>query len=55
MRKNPNVGLEQFTFMTKLPPGDALLVHTFVGEHLYTHDEFQKYLKSLGVSTKITA
>ena len=54
MRKNPSVGLDQFKFMTKLEPADALFVHTFVGEHLYTHDEFQKYLKSLGVSTKIT-
>lgn len=35
-----------------LPEDEAILVSTFVGDHGYTHDEFQKLLKKLGVAQK---
>ena len=53
MRKNPDATPEQLVHMTKLSLGDAILVHAFVGENLYSHDEFQAYLKTLGVTGKI--
>jgi len=53
LRKQPQTNMEQFAFMTKLSPEDALFVYTFIGDHLYSHDQFQAYLKSLGVSNKI--
>lgn len=53
LRKNPQTGLDKLIFLTKLSAGDALFVYTFIADNLYTHDEFQAYLKSLGVSNKV--
>lgn len=53
LRHNLQVGLDKLKSMTKLSDGDALLVYTFVAENFYSHDDFQAYLKSLGVSSKI--
>ena len=55
MRKHPHTGIDKFKFMSKLSDADALFVYTFVGDNLYSHDEFQAYLKNLGVSNKITS
>lgn len=42
----------QLEWHTKLDPSLAILVYTFVHDHSYSHDEFTKLLKRLGVAHK---
>jgi ribosomal protein L37AE/L43A len=53
MRKYPDIQVEKLMSMTKLDQSDAELIYSLVGQNLYTHDEFQKHLKDLGISNKI--
>lgn len=52
VRNNSYHGVDQLISDTKLPEHEAILVYSFVGENLYSHDEFQKVLKSLGIDRK---
>ncbi len=54
LRKCPQADVEQLAHSTKLSSEDALFVYTWVGQELYTHDDFQAHLKKLGVSAKFT-
>jgi hypothetical protein len=47
-----HLSLEQVVHQLKLGEDFSILVHTFVGEHGYNHDEFIKVLKKLGVANK---
>lgn len=47
-----NQSIDQLKFQMNLPEDEAILVCTFVGDHGYTHDEFQRLLKKLGVAQK---
>lgn len=49
VRQNRYHGIDQLISDTKLPEHEAILVYSFVGENCYSHDEFQKVLKSLGI------
>jgi len=42
-------GVAELISDTKLPEHEAILVYSFVGENLYSHDEFQKVLKLFGI------
>jgi hypothetical protein len=53
IRHQPHIGIDQFRHLTKLSESDTLFVYTFVAENLYSHDEFQAYLKDLGVKNKV--
>lgn len=53
-RQNSQIGIEQLKFNAKLSDDEALLVYTFVVENSYSHDEFQRALRSLGVQNKIS-
>jgi hypothetical protein len=44
--------LPQLEWHLKLDPALAILVYTFVHDHSYSHDEFSKLLKRLGVANK---
>lgn len=44
--------LEQVKWQLKLGDDLSILVHTFVNDYGYTHDEFIKLLKKLGVAHK---
>jgi len=44
--------LEQIKHIAKLNDDFAILVYTFVGEYGYSHDEFFKLLRKLGVAHK---
>ena len=50
IRKNFCHTVEQLISDTKLPEHEAILVYSFVEEKCYSHDEFQKVLKQLGIS-----
>jgi hypothetical protein len=45
-------GVAELISDTKLPEHEAILVYSFVGENLYSHDEFQKVLKLFGINQK---
>lgn len=51
MRKE-HYSLEQLQFYLKLDEDEAILVHSFVEEYGYNHQEFMKLLKKLGVANK---
>ena len=53
LQKNPHVDLDRFIHMTKLCREDAILVFAFIVDNCYSHEEFQKYLRSLGLPKKI--
>lgn len=53
LRKSPNTGMDKFLFLTKLSEQDGIFVYAFIAENLYSHDEFQSYLKTLKISEKI--
>lgn len=44
-------GIDQLRFQG-IPEYEAILAYSFVGEYGYSHDEYQKVLKKLGVSQK---
>jgi len=44
--------VEQLKFIAHLPEDEAILVNAFVGDNSYSHEEFQKLLKKLGVAQK---
>lgn len=44
--------MEQLMFHAHLPEDEAILVMTFVGDNCYSHEDFQKFLKKLGVAQK---
>lgn len=54
LRHNPHMGLDQLKFHAKLSDDEAILVHAFVGEHCYSHDEFQRALRAFGVPSKMS-
>lgn len=49
VRQNNYHGVEQLISDTKLPEHEVILVYSFVGENLYSHDEFLKVLKLFGI------
>jgi hypothetical protein len=51
VRKN-RYSQEQLKCNCKLDPDLALLVHSFVSENGYSHEEFLRVLKKLGVANK---
>ena len=51
--RRENTSFEQFKFDTKLNDYEAILIYAFIVDHGYSHDEFIKALKNLGVSNKI--
>jgi len=51
VRKN-HYSVEQIKHFAKLPDAFAVLVHTFVADCGYSHDEFFKFLRRLGVAHK---
>lgn len=48
-RQNKYHGIEQFISDTKLSEPEAIIVYSFVCDFLYSHDEFIKVLKHLGI------
>lgn len=50
--RRENLDVEQTIFRTRLSEDEAILVCTFVGDHGYTHEEFIRVLKKLGVAHK---
>ena len=49
VRKNRYHGVEQLISDTKLEEHEAILVYSLVSDACYSHDEFQKALKKLGI------
>lgn len=50
--RRQNWSLEQLKWHLKMDDALAILVYTFVADHGYTHEEFLKLLKKLGVAHK---
>ena len=50
--RRENMSLEQLKWQLKLGDDFSILVHTFVNDHGYSHDDFIRLLKKLGVSNK---
>ncbi len=49
IRRNKYRGLEQLISDTKLAEHEAILVYSLVNDNAYSHDEFQKAIKDLGI------
>jgi len=49
VRNHQCYGVDQLISDTKLSEPEAILVYAFVGENGYSHDEFVKVLKQLGI------
>ena len=47
-----NQSIEQLMFQMNIPKDEAILVTAFVGEYGYSHEEFHKLLKKLGVARR---
>lgn len=52
MVRRDRMTMEQLMFHAHLPEDEAILVMTFVGDNCYSHEDFQKFLKKLGVAQK---
>lgn len=50
--KKENLSLEKIKWQLKLDDDFAILVYTYIYEYNYSHDDFVKLLKKLGVSNK---
>lgn len=50
VRKNKYHGINQLISDTKLSEHEAILVYSLVEDNCYSHDEFQKALKELGIT-----
>lgn len=50
--RRENLSLEQMKWQLKMDEDLSILVHTFVHDCGYTHEEFCKLLKKLGVARK---
>jgi hypothetical protein len=50
--RKENLSFEQIKWQLKLGEDFSILVHAFVGEYGYNHDEFIRLLKKLGVANK---
>jgi hypothetical protein len=44
--------IDQLRWHTKLEEDMLILVNTYVAEHSYSHQDFQKFLKKIGVANK---
>ena len=49
VRKNNYHGVDQLISDTKLPEHEAILVYSFVGDNLYSQEEFHQVLDKLGI------
>ena len=49
MRKNRYHGVDELISDTKLPEHEAIIVYSLVEDNSYSHDEFQKAIKELGI------
>lgn len=49
VRQHNYHGIAELISDTKLPEHEAIFVYSFVGENLYSHDEFLKILKLFGI------
>lgn len=49
VRKNKYHGVEELISDTKLAEHEAILVYSLVEDNSYSHDEFQKAIKELGI------
>jgi len=52
IRKHSCHGITQLMSDTKLPEHEAILVHSFVVDNEYNHQEFEKTLKLFGITPK---
>ncbi len=55
IKNDQHISLEKFKFQSGLNAAEAILVYTFVSDHLYSFDEFQKALRDLGISFRKSA
>ncbi len=53
VRKNNYHGIEQLISDTKLAEHEAILVYAYIQDNLYSHDEFFKILKLIGIDQNI--
>lgn len=49
IRKNKYHGIDELISDTKLAEHEAILVYSLVEDNSYSHDEFQKAIKELGI------
>ena len=49
VRKNRYHGVDELISDTKLAEHEAILVYSLVEDNSYSHDEFQKAIKELGI------
>ena len=53
LKKNPSLSLERIQFQSQLSESEAIFVYTYITEYGYSHDDFIKVMKKLGINQRI--